>query len=111
MIHRITVNTHVETEMSFALVPTRVHFVGRRGCAGGVKEMPRDNRYMYMKCHSPWYLHECIRRWEKRVPGGEKEMPRDNRYMYMVYVCFMYVVVRSWRIGSCVCGSCESFMS
>ena len=43
----------VETEMSFALVPTRVHFIGRRGCAGGVKEMPRDNRCMYM-------VHVCF---------------------------------------------------
>ena len=57
----------VETEMSIALVPTRVHFVGRRGCAGGVKEMPRDNRYMYMGNVIRLGTYTSAFRWEKTV--------------------------------------------
>ena len=55
MIHRITVNTHGRNGNVIHL-GTRVHYVGRRGCAGGVKEMPRDNRCMYM-------VHVCCSYW------------------------------------------------
>ena len=43
----------VETEIRLG---TRVHYVGRRGCAGGVKEMFIDNRCMYIE-------HACCSYW------------------------------------------------